>query len=184
MYPYPDLFGQLVQPENSTTTIETVTDPTPVKVVPQPPNIANYTINGVILSICIVIITNLGKPIVDSFTLLFSEAARNKKEKELKALDAPLRLQESMEEQQKFLQTLLEKQQTHNANELTEVLHKMTLAFNKIDATVKESTEKNAKFLAGAEALKVEIQKVSNAIPIRIIQDKQSDSSDLNVHIE
>ena len=189
---YPDYFLQtnprsLAAGDNTTTTIKTTEEPTPVTVVPQPPNLTNYTYQGVIYSICIVIVINLGKPLVEAFTMLFSEAARNKKEKELKALDAPLRLQETMEEQQKFLQALLEKQQTHSATEMTEVLRKMTDAFNGVQMSVKENAEKNAKFLAGAEALKIEIQKVTTAIPIRIVQDKPQtnpDNQNKNINAE
>ncbi len=113
------------------------TEPIPVYTATDPIQYLNYGAQGVIF----LLVITFGKPLIDQFSLLFSERARIKASKEDKVLDVQMSasklLLDSQADQRDFLQTMIQEQQSRLTGEaLLERDARLKQAeqfFNKID---------------------------------------------------
>lgn len=158
------------------------TEPIPVYNANDPIQYLNYGVQGIIF----LLVITFGKPLIDQFSLLFSERARIKASKEDKVLDVQMSsskmILESQADQRDFLQNMIHEQQTRLTSEgLLEREARLKQAeqfFKKIDEQTRVMRNTNLILREVAAILNYQ-HKISTGQPTVIMPELYQEEKDL-----
>lgn len=118
-----------------------IEEPVPVTQTPSADSIASYGIQGLVITFMVYV----GKPVLEKLYLFFSEGARAKRERQLKAEEAQIKQVEQIEitrrDQRDFLEQFVEQQQQQLFSELQTVMKAQREQLGIIERSITSQTE-------------------------------------------
>ena len=130
--------------------------PVPVTQTPSADAIASYGIQGLVITFMVYV----GKPVLEKLYLFFSEGARAKRERQLKAEEAQIKQVEQLEitrrDQRDFLEQFVQQQQQQLFSELQVVMKSQREQLGVIERSIAAQTETLKQLLKSPLTVRVE----------------------------